>query len=199
MKTLSEREQEILELASKDVTNELIYTELVDLITEFLTSKKAGNNLRDREEIASTMAGDIYMRMYKGEKFTYLLSFINKVHKHYVFNMYEQYRKLNITPSEYEEAMTVMDMSGFSEPGFRAVESVYLENIGTVIEQILKESCKYRLDSYIADNIRISMALSILRGRLVVFHLTEEQSEQLPLLITAFIAKVRTDLKGGCL
>ena len=125
--TLTEREAKVLALAKEDPKSEVLYEELYKFIYDFLSYKKAGNSPRDREEIAYDLTRDIYMRMYEGEQFTYLMAFIERIHRRYVYDMYRYYKTLHISPSEYEDALL---LTGNRHEGFswEAIYSVFLVN-----------------------------------------------------------------------
>ena len=75
----------------------------------------------------------------------------------------------------------------------KVLNKLYLKDIGKIIDKVMEESCKYKYQSKEYLNLKLSLMVSILRNSKFEFHLSQEQSFYLKLLIVAFYEEVKKE------
>lgn len=187
--TLNEQEELIKELVSKDRSNPEIYVMLKDMTLIFLYRKHACDYKEEYEDIAHTIATDMYMKIY-AEHVTYnhYLGYLNSVYKRYI----QKYREEISTSLSYEEiaGTALLNKTVIENPFSKINNKVYLEDINTIIDKLMSRFCKYDAWSCAFNNLKLSLILTILRGEETSFHLNAEQSAYLGLLISKFKEEV---------
>lgn len=197
--TLYEQEKYIKDLVKLDRRNPEIYEKLQEMIYMFLRRKRIGRNPKEVQDISYTMAGDLYLRILEGEDIFNYLGLLDKEHRSY----FEEYSSSRIFFEPYDVSLDPKLFNG--EPptyDFIKVDNkIYLEEIHKVINQVIEKSCKYKPWTPEYNNLKVSLALTLLRGEETYYHLSEECKHYLKFLVVSFYNEVRKtsyfDIGGG--
>ena len=143
------RLRELMENNEHPEKTEEIFTDLLELAYLLLCRKRFANNDEDRAEIATAIAEDMYLNIInKSYVFTSYMRFIQRVMGYYTSDHYKQRWGKEEAPlcidavEEYEldgRYRRTSDLFEISE--FEVLD--YFERIDGVINQVLKESCRY--------------------------------------------------------
>lgn len=189
--TLSEQEEIIKDIVSKDPSNPEIYTMLKDMIRVFLYRKRACDYKEEYEDIAHTLATDMYMKIYSEHVvYNHYLGYINSVYKRYIQNYREEIGASGTISYEEIAGTSLLNKTTKENPFNKINNKVYLEDINATIDTLMSRFCKYDAWSSAFNNLKISLILTILRGEETVFHLNAEQTAYLGLLISKFKEEV---------
>lgn len=189
---LLEYEQSLKSRMTKDITDPQIYTDLQEMILMFLRRKHATRCYKDSEDLSHIIAGDLYIQLINKElNVEYYLGYLDKIYHSYVRDFYgESLDELPFDPSIDVNAEILGHPSTYDFVYAR--DKIYLQDIGKVIEYFLDRTCKYS-EMSVYNNLEISLLLSVLRGRLVNFRLTDEQFIYLRLLVVRFYQEVKVN------
>ena len=192
--TLYEYNTRIRELNTSDPTNEEIYTLLHDLILEMINLKKYKISARDKEEVAYTLAGDIWMKIMGGSYFKFVNNYIDRVLLRYILEHIGKYRTVEVFDAvEYQQLIDTF-VAEDSEVCFGDVENeVYLEDIRSAIDQLI-DKCPYYLGTPKCLNFKLSLVASLYLGEPYSYHLNEFDEEKVRMFIINFYEKVKRDL-----
>lgn len=187
---LVEYEQKIKDLVKEDRSNPEIYKLLQEMIYMFLRRKHIGNNPGDTEEVSYTFAGDLFMKISSGEEIIYYLGYLERKYKEY-FKEYCDVTRFNEPYDPSLDDKKVVNLDDQLRPFDQTLNRVYLSNIYLIIDKIFDEKCKYRYNSYIFINLKVSLILSLLRDEITPFHLNSEQTEYLKILVVLFYNELK--------
>ena len=192
---LIEYEQTIKDLVKKDRNNPEIYSLLQEMILMFLRRKKSPGGPQEVEEVSYTMAGDIYLKIINGEDINYFLGYFDKKYKEYFKDYYESGRYTEPYDPSINDKEVLRRSSG-SQEFSKVINKLYLKDIGKIVDKVMEKSCKYKYQSKEYLNLKLSLMISILRNTKFEFHLNQEQSFYLKLLIVAFYEEVKKEGLG---
>lgn len=187
---LYEYEQRIKLLVESSPQDPKIYEYLQRMIFMFLRRKAVGDDEKDVEDISFTIAGDLWMRIIDGERFSRYLGYINKIYHDY-FRGYYIDKKYN---EPYDPSYDMKVIGGEIDNPRRfqeIINKIYLERIESVIDDFFESGCKYAYGSRAWINLKLSLTLSLYRQTLVNYHLTSDQFAYLKILIVRFHDKVK--------
>ena len=190
---LVEYEVLIKKQVAEDLNNPEIYNNLQRMILMFLQRKKVCHCLKDYEDMSYLLAGDVYMKILGGEKIGYFLGYLEKVYRKYAQQYYKDHSSEFIYYDDSDDfADTVFNQ--FSHYDYDCVNNkIYLEKIWKVIDQVMASSCKYDRMSRAYLNLRLSLVLSLLRGRETCFHLEPDQKFYLKFIMTNFCSIIKKE------
>lgn len=189
---LIEYEQTIKDLIKENRNNPEIYNLLQEMILMFLRRKRSPGGPQELEEVSYTMAGDIYIKIVAGEDINYFLGYFDKKYKEYFKDYYEVERYTE----PYDPSLNDKEIwrrSEGSQDFSKVLNKLYLKDIGRIVDKVMEESCKYKYQSKEYLNLKLSLMVSILRNSKFEFHLSQEQSFYLKLLIVAFYEEVKKE------
>jgi len=191
---LLEKESHIRELIKKDPSNPEIYTELQSLIYNFLARKAVANNRGDREDIAWTLAADMFMKIQQGDLNGLMIPYISRVYLRYV----EEYYTVNGTyfiqldPSIDADNAPGIIFTSIDKEFDKALIRTYLSDIKRMVDLVMENSkYKYKSNSY--NNLELSLILSLYNEKLTPYHLSEEEKFYLRVLVENFYDFIRKD------
>lgn len=190
MKLVSE-EQNIKEMIKHDRNNPEIYNRLQKMIYIFLHRKKSPGTRQEIEEVSYTMAGDIFLKIVNGVEINYLLGYFERWYKGY-FRQYYEPEKYDVPYDPSKIDLSLRTYEG-SQKYDEIVSKEYLRNISLVVNDVMERVCKYRYNSPAYINLKLSLLVTLRRGTIFSFHLTEEQTQYLKILRTAFYEEVRKE------
>ena len=143
-----------------------------------------------RKAIRSLSEWDIWMRIISGERFYHYIGYIDKIYHDYVRGLYID-KKFN-EPYDPSYDMQVIGGEIQNKRMIQEVLSkVYLEQIDKVIDDFFESGCKYKKGSRTWINLKLSLSLSLYHKKMVTYHLNEEQSMYLRVLLVKFYDKVK--------
>lgn len=186
---LYEQEQVVKDLIKNDRNNPEIYLKLQQMIYMFLRRKKIGNSPKEVEEVSYTMAGDLFLKIIEGEEISNFFGLLDKEHRKYFTEYYE--REKYIEPYDITMDPRILNESSFENDFAKVNNKIYLEDINKVINEVMDKSCKYKPWTVEYNNLKVSLALSILRRKKVNFHLNLECEYYLNILIASFYNEVK--------
>lgn len=192
---LVEYEQTIKKLIENDKNDPQIYNNIQQLTYYFLIRKKVCKSIKDIEDISFTVAADLYMKILAGEEFTYIMSYLERIYRDYVRRYYRETGEVISLDPSIETKETILGKSTMFEYNYTN-NKIYLKNIGSIIDSVMKRSCKYKRDSVAYLNLKSSVALSLIRGTSCAFHLDPEQEYYLKIVLSNFYNKVKEDGLG---
>ena len=194
---LIEYESYIKELVTKDVNNPEIYNSLQEMIMAFLKRKKVCRCKKDYEDLSYLIAGDIYLSMVKENlRINYYLGYLEKVYRKYAHDYYKENSSECLVFDDKLDAESVGQTYNFRDEFSHIRNKVYLEDCDKIIEEVMSKSCKYDRNSYVYNNLKMSLILSLLRGNLINFHLDNEQFSYLNLILKNFQNTVKKETIG---
>lgn len=186
---LTEYEQLIKKQITQDRNNPEIYNNLQKMIYMFLRRKQVGKSPEEVEEVSYTFAGDIYMKILSGDEIEYYLGYLERKHKEYFREYYRMSRFNEPYDPTYDDSK-VQEVQDYRDYENRALNKVYLQNVDRIIDKLLRNS-KYKYNSKSYINLKLSLALSLLNDRIVVFHLSKEEEEYLKFLTILFYNEIK--------
>lgn len=187
---LYEYEQRIKSLIEEDPQDPQIYEDLQRMIYMFLRRKGAGNNEKDVEDVSFTIAGDLWMRIIEGERFTFYIGYLSKIYHDYFKGYYIDKRYNEPYDPSYD--MRVIGGEINNPKRFQEViDKIYLEQIESVINGFFESGCKYRKGTRAWINLKLSLTLSLYRQTIVNYHLEPDQFAYLKILLVKFHEKVK--------
>lgn len=192
------KEAKIKELIEKDRTDPAIYYAIKDLALGYLKRYKKMPWGHEAEEVATLIAEDLYMSVYKGNTIYMWIGFIARACMGYI----RQFRYM--TGTEFidttddpllEEAVVGMCTNGSYELAsgkeYRQLENIEsLSILADVIVGVMDRS-RYRRYTPEYCNSHISILLSILKGTKIAFQLDEAESMYLSILLGDVSDKAR--------
>ena len=182
-----EEETYLKELIEKDCTNEKIYSCLYELILAFLCKKKCCNCRHDAEEIAHDLAVEMFQNIKSGDRYNKLLGYLNKIYNGKVVDYYLAKKDIldyEITEKEDLNA-NLLVFNSYECDLNNVINRVYLEDVELIIDEVF-EVCKYDKNSKNYNNLKLSLALSILNRSPHYFHLDKFDQAYLDILIREF-------------
>lgn len=193
---LTEYEQKIKDLIKTDKNDPEIYCSLQKMIYLFLLRKRAGDDIRELEEVSFTIAGDLFIKIRDGETINYFLGYLERKYHEY-FKEYYRFSRFNepYDPS-YDDSRS--SQSEKAEGDLKEVlTKVYLSDIGKVVDNVFEESCKYVYNSAPYINLKVSALLTLIRnGEITDFHLNEFQRNYLRLLVVRLYSEIQLSGKN---
>lgn len=187
---LYEYEQRIKSRIEEDPQDPQIYEDLQKMIYMFLRRKGAGVDEKTVEDVSFTMAGDLWMRILEGERFTYYLGYLDKIYHDYFKECYIDKRYNEPYDPSYNMKVIggeINNLKRYQE----VIDKVYLEQIESVISNFFEFGCKYKKGTRAWINLKLSLTLSLYRKTIVNYHLTTDQFAYLKMLLVKFHEKVK--------
>lgn len=196
---LVEIEDQIKDLIKEDINNPEIYRKIWDLVYFWLKRNKKMSYDNEAREVADIMAEDLYLKVYMGKPVYSWLGYIAISYISYI----KMWRKENTTEiidtrESPEIAETLIEMSSASNISSQKnydliLSEVYINEISKVIDSVLEDS---RVKPYTKDwlNSRITLLLSLGRGKFVPYRLSEGTSQYCRMLLVKIKDKIHKDL-----
>ena len=186
--TLTEYENIIKEKVDHDPKDPQIYVLLQQFIEQYLVRKKACKTRYDYIEVANTLAEDVYLNILNGTVLNRYMLYFDKCYKRYVKKYYEENKKTFVVPDVPHETINVEDDKEFKI-------RLCIENLDSLVDELLAESCKYSKYTTVYNNLKLSLILSLLRHEETYFHLNKSQQSYVKTLYSKFI-NVLDELSG---
>jgi len=198
---LTELEEIIGNQIKENRNNPEIYNNLYSLIYRFLLRKKVCRSSSDANEIACDMTSDLYFKITKGFDCDHIFGYLEKIYHNYISRFYRSLREV-ISLDTSDLTKDIIYNRSFTDYE-DAINKVYLSDISKVVDHVMENSCKYKIGSKSYENLKISLIISMIRGKEFSFHLDNEQEFYLKLIITNFKNHVLEDKLcpeeiGGC-
>jgi len=163
-------ESELKQLIEENINNEIIFTKIYELSKKYLQiTKKVKYAIID--EISSIIAEDLYMKILKGDKIEFWISYISK----YYYSALNSYIKMFSpeiidTNNNYDlhEAIIKMCNSNPESEIDYFCDSSFLNYIPNIINNILDNS-RYNKEEIDYLNAKMSLLLSLTFNKCVYF------------------------------
>lgn len=194
---LTEYETTIKSKIQQNPNDQTIYEDLQKMILIFLTRKKACKSANDYEDISYLLAGDMYLSIINGTRYNYYLGYLEKVYLRYVLQYYADNFEPDIVhiedPTDLEY---LMDYTSNPQEYNEICDKCYIENIKTIVDQIMIQSCKYDSDTTAYLNLKLSLVVSLIRDTPTYYHLLPEHQFYLNMIIKNFQSKILSDIRS---
>lgn len=169
-------EKEIKHLIETDPNNEDIFNRIYDLAYLYFKRTKYVNSDEESKGVALICAEDIYMKYLRGTPIYSYIGYINKAKILYV----KTYRKMTEseifdTRDDYRLREAIEEIAYSSADAYKKYMEIDFEDslnsIPYYVDKILKESCRYRVDSSEYLNIKISICMTLAVGEITTLFL----------------------------
>lgn len=196
---LVEMENELKELIEKDVNNPEIYNKIYKLSEYYLNWRKLLTNSTEVEEVATIMAEDLYMKVYKGG---YIKSWIGYM-RLYCKAAIRVWRKMTSSEiidvsNDLELAESIVTMSTTYPKSFedeKIIDEIYFDNIPQVIDTIMQRISRYPKYTKAYMNCKLCILLSINVGRFISYNLDKETRSYARLIYNVILDNILKDFK----
>ena len=168
-------EKDLKNLIINEASDTEIYEKIYELVYRFLKYKKALFTDFEYEEVAAIGAEDLYLKMHNGTRLTSWIGYINLSHFSYIREFRKKYSSEIISTKdnpELADGVTLMSAASLLQNPLDFLKSENLQYIESGIEKTIDDVLdnsiflKYTSEYY---NAKISIILSILLGKFVIF------------------------------
>lgn len=189
---LTDYEVEIKNRISQNREDPEIYNLLQELSYRFLLRKKVCKSLKDAEDISYVIAGDTFMKIRDGETYSYILGYLERIYKGYIRDHYQNSTDV-ISLDSSDRAHDIFGWSTAMYDFNKLDNKIYLERFDSIIDEVMEDSCKYKIGSTSYLNLKLSLVLSLIRDQVSPFHLSSEETFYLRLIIPNVYARIKDD------
>lgn len=193
---LTEYEVLIKTLVKKNPQDPEIYNNLQKMIEMFLRRKKVCNCRKDYEDLSYVLAGDMFMKIYQGDKIDYYLGYLEKVYRPYAHRYYDENDVERINVEDVTDRDSYKRSLYGSNDYDTIISKLFLEEMEDIINEVMLQSCKYDPSGPAFLNLKLSLVLSLIKGEEVYYNLSPDQKFYLKLIIANFHNKI---IKEGLL
>jgi len=192
-------EKELKVLVEKDVKNPEVFNKILELCYTYLMRRKIVATSDDALDVATIMAEDLYMRVYKGK--THINSWIGYISKSYHSGI-RQWREnfsteIIETNDNYELGNAIMQMC-YSMPTSEDYKIIadfsFLEQIPETVDSVMKDSKYYEYTkSYL--NTKLTLLISLNKGKFLKYNLDSSESNYARLLFAVVKNKICENIR----
>ncbi len=200
---LAELEKNVVRKIEKDINDPEVFNALRDLIYYWLLRAKKLRKTADAHNVATEMAGDLYMKALGGQVIDYWLPYIRASYGHYLKNYkeynYKQYFNLTGDPEAVVSMAELfngsLSLSNFSAATFSEVSDIdFICSLPKFIDSLIEDSCRYTKSSHVL-NLKISLLLGLVRSSDPVFRIPTGDSNYIKFLKNEFRSRLISTLK----
>lgn len=192
-------ENEIKQMISEDKTNPEIYNKIFELVYKYFLRNKIVKDYGTAKEIATTMAEDLYLRLFDPNKpqISSWLGFISLDYHTYLRWYRKETDTVIDTKGDVDFSNSVIHMFAGSQIDNSDIEDIYsldyMESLPKIIEDVMDSS---RIPKYSKEylNTRLTLLLSILYDRFIPFRLSVEDTNYARMLYRMLCDKLMVEL-----
>lgn len=181
MARLVDIEKDIKRLIEENgVEDERIYTKIFELSYFFLRRNKLMSTPKEAEDVAYTIAEELYLKIYNGGEIYSWIGYINRSYQAFIRVINNMNRSEIIdTSSDYELREAIVSMStsnNNNESQRRTLDKIYFESLPLVIDNVMNRSI---YDKYTSNylNSKLSILLSLQSGNFISYNQEEIKDE----------------------
>jgi len=196
--------KKIDKLIDEDPSDPEIFKNLQDLIFFWLLRARKMTKKNEAHDVATEMAGDLYMKIIDGFRVNYWLSYISNYYydytKSYRQNNHKQYFNFEGDP---EVVYTMAELfSGsfglcdFNQVSFSEVSNLdFIEYLPVAVKDTVKKESRYKNNSVLNLNLNLSLLISLIRADVSSFRFPPNDYNYIKLLKNRFKTLLITDLQ----
>lgn len=196
---LIDMENELKALIEKDPKSPEVYNKIYKLSEYYLNWRKLLNNSHDVEEVATIMAEDLYMKIYRGGSIGSWIGYI-RLYCKAAIRIWRKMTSSEIidTSNDICLAESIVLMSTSYPKSFeddRIIDEMYFDNIPQVIDTIMENISRYPKYTKAYMNCKLSILLSINAGRFISYNLDKESLSYTRLIYNVILNNILKEFK----
>lgn len=198
---LVDMENELKALIEKDVKNPDIYNKIYKLSEYYINWRKLLNNNSDVEGVATIMAEDLYMKIYRGGTIESWIGYM-RLYCKAAIRMYRKMTSSEIidTTTDPNLAEGIVLMSTSYPESFEddiITNKLYFDNIPNIIDNFMENISRYPKYTKEYMNSKLSILLSINAKKFISYNLDDSSLAYTRLLYNIVLNKLLNNFKDN--